>query len=78
MGILITIITKSTSLFFFDMYGVLICRTILLTYKHKAHSVDSDGRIISNADIDFFINNVCSFFSLCLSDIYTLVLLQRL
>ncbi|AED93480.1 putative proteasome component (PCI) domain, translation initiation factor 3 complex subunit L [Arabidopsis thaliana] len=32
-------------------------RTILLTYKHKTHSVDSDGRIISNADIDFFINN---------------------
>ncbi|CAE6121167.1 unnamed protein product [Arabidopsis arenosa] len=28
-------------------------RTILLTYKHKTHSVDSDGRIISNADIDF-------------------------
>ncbi|CAH2044434.1 unnamed protein product [Thlaspi arvense] len=32
-------------------------RTILLTYKHKTHSVDSDGRIISNADIDFYINN---------------------
>ncbi|KFK27817.1 hypothetical protein AALP_AA8G433700 [Arabis alpina] len=32
-------------------------RTILLTYKHKTHSVDSDGKIISNADIDFYINN---------------------
>lgn len=30
-------------------------RTILLTYKHKTHSVDSEGRIISNADIDFYI-----------------------
>ncbi|CAH2046360.1 unnamed protein product [Thlaspi arvense] len=33
-------------------------RTILLTYKHKTHSVDSDGRIVSNADINFYINNV--------------------
>lgn len=32
-------------------------RTILLTYKHKTHSVGSDGKIISNADIDFYINN---------------------
>ncbi|KAF8090999.1 hypothetical protein N665_0458s0004 [Sinapis alba] len=32
-------------------------RTILLTFKHKTHSVGSDGKIISNADIDFYINN---------------------
>ncbi|KAL1212675.1 hypothetical protein V5N11_021234 [Cardamine amara subsp. amara] len=32
-------------------------RTILLTYKHKTHSLDSEGRIISNADIDFYIKN---------------------
>ncbi|KAF2599820.1 hypothetical protein F2Q68_00012260 [Brassica cretica] len=32
-------------------------RTILLTYKHKSHSVGSDGKIISNADIDFDIND---------------------
>ncbi|KAF4349035.1 hypothetical protein F8388_019520 [Cannabis sativa] len=25
-------------------------RTILMTYKHKTHAVDSDGRVISNAD----------------------------
>ncbi|KAF6164412.1 hypothetical protein GIB67_025238 [Kingdonia uniflora] len=31
-------------------------RSILLTYKHKTHAVDSDGKIISNADVDFFIN----------------------
>ncbi|KAF3540586.1 hypothetical protein F2Q69_00025035 [Brassica cretica] len=32
-------------------------RTILLTYKHKTHSVGYDGKIISNADIDFDIND---------------------
>ncbi|KAL5729192.1 hypothetical protein ACHQM5_002173 [Ranunculus cassubicifolius] len=32
-------------------------RSILLTYKHKTHSVDSDGKIISNADVDFYIND---------------------
>ncbi|KAF2564114.1 hypothetical protein F2Q70_00018683 [Brassica cretica] len=31
--------------------------TILLTYKYKTHSVGSDGKIISNADIDFDIND---------------------
>ncbi|KAG6497989.1 eukaryotic translation initiation factor 3 subunit L-like [Zingiber officinale] len=31
-------------------------RTILLAYKHKMHSVDSDGKIIPNADIDFYIS----------------------
>ncbi|GER32153.1 eukaryotic translation initiation factor 3subunit L [Striga asiatica] len=30
-------------------------RTILMTYKHKTHVVDSDGKITSNADIDFYI-----------------------
>ncbi|WZZ36925.1 hypothetical protein YC2023_020326 [Brassica napus] len=37
-------------------------RTILLTYKHKTHSVGYDGKIISNADIDFDINDVISAF----------------
>ncbi|KAF5938889.1 hypothetical protein HYC85_023148 [Camellia sinensis] len=32
-------------------------RTILMTYKHKTHAVDSDGKIISNADIDFYIDD---------------------
>ncbi|CAI9093495.1 OLC1v1029004C1 [Oldenlandia corymbosa var. corymbosa] len=32
-------------------------RTILLTYKHKTHAVDSDGKIISNADVDFYIDD---------------------
>ncbi|XP_024023843.1 eukaryotic translation initiation factor 3 subunit L isoform X2 [Morus notabilis] len=32
-------------------------RTILMTYKHKTHAVDSDGKIISNADVDFYIDD---------------------
>ncbi|XP_072999471.1 uncharacterized protein [Typha latifolia] len=31
-------------------------RTILMTYKHKMHAVDSDGKITSNADVDFYIS----------------------
>ncbi|XP_078428998.1 RNA polymerase I-associated factor PAF67 [Wolffia australiana] len=30
-------------------------RTILMTYKHKTHNVNSQGKIVSNADIDFCI-----------------------
>lgn len=33
-------------------------RTILITYKHKTHAVDSDGKITSNADVDFYIDEV--------------------
>ncbi|KAL0394062.1 UNVERIFIED_CONTAM: Eukaryotic translation initiation factor 3 subunit L [Sesamum latifolium] len=33
-------------------------RTILMTYKHKTHSVDSDGKITSNADIDYYIDDL--------------------
>ncbi|XP_071693019.1 uncharacterized protein, partial [Rutidosis leptorrhynchoides] len=32
-------------------------RTILMMYKHKTHSVGADGKTISNADIDFYIDN---------------------
>ncbi|KAL7598186.1 hypothetical protein Lser_V15G22040 [Lactuca serriola] len=32
-------------------------RTILMTYKHKTHSVGADGKTISNADIDFYIDD---------------------
>ncbi|XP_073308744.1 uncharacterized protein [Primulina huaijiensis] len=32
-------------------------RTILITYKHKTHSVDSDGKVLSNADVDFYIDD---------------------
>ncbi|KAE8682659.1 RNA polymerase I-associated factor PAF67 isoform 3 [Hibiscus syriacus] len=35
-------------------------RSILFTYKHKTHAVDSDGKIISNADVDFYIDDVGS------------------
>ncbi|KAG6478445.1 hypothetical protein ZIOFF_061887 [Zingiber officinale] len=31
-------------------------RTILMAYKHKMHSIASDGKIIPNADIDFYIS----------------------
>ncbi|KAG9456148.1 hypothetical protein H6P81_000656 [Aristolochia fimbriata] len=31
-------------------------RTILMTYKHKTHAVGSDGKIVSNADVDFYID----------------------
>jgi translation initiation factor 3 subunit L len=30
-------------------------RSILMTYKHKMHAVDSDGKIVSSADFDFYI-----------------------
>ncbi|OEL31840.1 Eukaryotic translation initiation factor 3 subunit L [Dichanthelium oligosanthes] len=29
--------------------------SILMTYKHKMHAVDSDGKIVSSADFDFYI-----------------------
>lgn len=29
-----------------------------MTYKHKTHAVDSEGKITSNADLDFYIDNV--------------------
>jgi translation initiation factor 3 subunit L len=32
-------------------------RTILLTYKHKTHAVDSEGKVTSNADVDFYIDD---------------------
>ncbi|KAI3717647.1 hypothetical protein L1987_69399 [Smallanthus sonchifolius] len=32
-------------------------RTILMTYKHKTHSVGADGKTISNADMDFYIDD---------------------
>lgn len=31
-------------------------RTTLMTHKHKTHAIDHDGRIISNADVDFYID----------------------
>ena len=30
-------------------------RTTPMTYKHKTHAIDHDGRIISNADVEFYI-----------------------
>ncbi|XP_068652947.1 uncharacterized protein [Aristolochia californica] len=30
-------------------------RTILMTYKHKTHAVETDRKIVSNADVDFYI-----------------------
>ncbi|KAI7755431.1 hypothetical protein M8C21_027738 [Ambrosia artemisiifolia] len=36
---------------------VATLRTILMAYKHKTHSVVADGKTVSNADIDFYIDN---------------------
>jgi len=36
----------------------MLHRAVLMTYKHKTHAVDSDGKIISNADVDFYIDEV--------------------
>lgn len=30
-----------------------------MSYKHKTHAVDSEGKVVSNADIDFSIVDVC-------------------
>lgn len=43
----------------FCLAGIMLRRTILMTYKHKTLAVDSGGKIISNADIDFYIDDVC-------------------
>ncbi|KAF5743988.1 eukaryotic translation initiation factor 3 subunit L-like [Tripterygium wilfordii] len=32
-------------------------RTILMTYKHKTHVVDSNGKTISNADMEFYVDD---------------------
>ena len=37
----------------------------MLTYKHKTHAVDSAGKIMSNADVDFFIDDVRLLFFKC-------------
>lgn len=29
-----------------------------MSYKHKTHAVDSEGKVVSNADIDFSIDDV--------------------
>lgn len=39
----------------------MLDRTILLTYKHKTHSVAGDEKIVSNADVDFYIDDVSLF-----------------
>lgn len=69
-----TFIFSSSGFFVFVSIVCLSCctscflcyRTILLTYKHKTHAVDSDGKIISNADVDFYIDDVGFIFSLCM------------
>ncbi|CAJ2662600.1 unnamed protein product [Trifolium pratense] len=33
----------------------MLGRTILLTYKHKTHAVDSVGNVISNADVNYLL-----------------------
>lgn len=43
------------------LFNVILGRSILLTYKHKTHAVDSNGKIVSNADVDFYIDDVSLF-----------------
>lgn len=50
----------------FDGKNLQTNRTILMTYKHKTHVVDIDGKIVSNADVDFYVNEVCCFIILVL------------
>ncbi|XP_051129923.1 uncharacterized protein LOC127250602 [Andrographis paniculata] len=47
-------ISKLAAYMEFDEHTV---RALLMTYKHKTHSVDSDGKITSNADMDFYIED---------------------
>ncbi|KAJ7556493.1 hypothetical protein O6H91_05G085900 [Diphasiastrum complanatum] len=46
-------IAKLASFMELDEAGL---RMALLTYKHKTHVVDYDGSILSNADVDFYID----------------------
>ncbi|KAM7276197.1 hypothetical protein ACFE04_018063 [Oxalis oulophora] len=32
-------------------------RTILLTFKHKTHAVDLEGKVTSNADVEFYVDD---------------------
>lgn len=45
-----------------------------MTYKHKTHAVDSNGKIGSNADVDFYIDDVCSKFCIIICFMKGLVL----
>ena len=45
-----------------------------MTYKHKTHAVDSDGKVISNADVDFYIDDVSPLASLILCVFPSLIL----
>lgn len=33
-------------------------RVALLTYKHKTHVINYDGTVLSNADVDFYVDDV--------------------
>lgn len=41
-------------------------RVALLTYKHKTHVINNDGSVLSNADVDFYIDDVSLFRSFTL------------
>lgn len=41
-----------------------------MTFKHKMHSVGSDGKIVSNSDINFYIDDVSYLLAHILSLIY--------
>ncbi len=37
---------------------MFLCRVALLTYKHKTHVINNDGSVLSNADVDFYVDDV--------------------
>jgi hypothetical protein len=42
----------------FNIYRMFLCRVALLTYKHKTHVINNDGSVLSNADVDFYVDDV--------------------
>jgi translation initiation factor 3 subunit L len=41
----------------FNIYPMFLCRVALLTYKHKTHVINNDGSVLSNADVDFYVDD---------------------
>ncbi len=37
---------------------MFLCRVALFTYKHKTHVINSDGNVLSNANVDFYVDDV--------------------
>jgi len=42
----------------FNIYPMFLRKVAFLTYKHKTHVINNDGSVISNANVDFYVNDV--------------------